>query len=414
MDNFNNTIGIVRETRDDENRTPIVPEHVELIKKKYPNLKIIVQPSANRCFKDDEYKNCGAEINHDLNNCNFIFGVKEINKEFLLYCKTYLFFSHTYKLNKEGDQNNLNNSSQEKKELLKSILEKKIRLIDYENIRDKNTKRYLGFGRFAGIVGCYNTLNLILEEFKKQPLARAYKINSYERLVNNLKNLYFPKMRILITGDGRVARGVVELIKHTNIKEVSTDTYINYDSKEPIFCNLKTKDYVTNSKLNEFNLDHFIKNPKEYKSDALKYLKNTDIFISAHYWDPNSPKIFEKNDLYDLINLKIIGDITCDINGSVPTTIRSSTIEHPNYYIEKNNLKETSKSNESLSIMAVDNLPSELPRDSSHEFSEGIMNEVMPYLLKDDDGRILNATITSDGSFLKKYNYLSNYINIHE
>ena len=115
MDKFNNTIGIVKETRDDENRTPIVPEHVELIKKKYPNLKIIVQPSTNRCFKDDEYKNCGAEINHDLNNCNFIFGVKEINKEFLLYDKTYLFFSHTYKLNKEGDLNNLNNSSQEKK-----------------------------------------------------------------------------------------------------------------------------------------------------------------------------------------------------------------------------------------------------------------------------------------------------------
>jgi alanine dehydrogenase len=177
---------------------------------------------------------------------------------------------------------------------------------------------------------------------------------------------------------------------------------------------LETKDYVTNNSSSDFSLEHFINNPQDYSSSALQYLKETNILISAHYWDPSSPKIFESEDLKDLENLKIVGDITCDINGSIPTTIRSTTIEKPNYWIERNNLKEIDENNDGIAVMAVDNLPSELPRDSSTEFSEGIINEVLPFLLKEDDGRILNGTITTDGSFLEKYNYLNNYININE
>ena len=287
-------------------------------------------------------------------------------------------------------------------------------MIDYENIRGKNGTRCLGFGRFAGIVGCYNTLNLLLKVLGKQSLASAYKINDYERLVLNLKNLYFPKTKILVTGDGRVAKGVIELLNLTNIKAVSKKDFLEKKFDQPIFCNLETKDYVTNNSSTNFNLEHFIDNPQDYSSSALQYLKETDILISAHYWDPSSPKIFENEDLKDLQNLKIVGDITCDINGSVPTTIRSTTIEEPNYWIERYNLKEIDENNDGIAVMAVDNLPSELPRDSSTEFSEGIINEVLPFLLKEDDGRILNGTITTDGSFLEKYNYLNDYIRINE
>ena len=248
----------------------------------------------------------------------------------------------------------------------------------------------------------------------KQPLASANKINDYERLVLNLKNLYFPKTKILVTGDGRVSKGVIELLNQTNIKAVSKKDFLEKKFDDPIFCNLETKDYVMNNSSTSFNLEHFIKNPKEYSSSALKYLKETNIFISAHYWEPSSPKIFENEDLKDLPSLNIVGDITCDINGSVPTTIRSSTIEKPNYWIDRNNLKEIDRNNDGIAVMAVDNLPSELPRDSSTEFSEGIINEVLPFLLNEDDGRILNGTITTDGSFLEKYNYLNNYININE
>jgi len=409
MDNQLTNIGIVRESRNDENRTPLVPEHIKKYKESNPNINFIIQPSNSRCFSDEEYELCGAKINENLNECSIIFGVKEIDPNILINNRTYLFFSHTFKINKQQK-----NIEKHKKDLLLSILNKKITLIDYENIRGKNGTRCLGFGRFAGIVGCYNTLNLLLKVLGKQSLASAYKINDYERLVLNLKNLYFPKTKILVTGDGRVAKGVIELLNQTNIKAVSKKDFLEKKFDQPIFCNLETKDYVTNNSSTNFNLEHFINNPQDYSSSALQYLKETDILISAHYWDPSSPKIFENEDLKVLQNLKIVGDITCDINGSVPTTIRSTTIEEPNYWIERYTLKEIDENNDGIAVMAVDNLPSELPRDSSTEFSEGIIKEVLPFLLKEDDGRILNGTITTDGSFLEKYNYLNDYIRINE
>ena len=409
MDKQLTNIGIIRESRNDENRTPLVPEHIKKYKESNPNINFIIQPSNSRCFSDEEYELCGAKINENLNQCSIIFGVKEIDPNILINNRTYLFFSHTFKINKQQK-----NIEKHKKDLLLSILNKKITLIDYENIRGKNGTRCLGFGRFAGIVGCYNTLNLLLKVLGKQSLASAYKINDYERLVLNLKNLYFPKTKILVTGDGRVAKGVIELLNLTNIKAVSKKDFLEKKFDQPIFCNLETKDYVTNNSSTNFNLEHFINNPQDYSSSALQYLKETNILISAHYWDPSSPKIFENEDLKDLQNLKIVGDITCDINGSVPTTIRSTTIEEPNYWIERYNLKEIDENNDGIAVMAVDNLPSELPRDSSTEFSEGIINEVLPFLLKEDDGRILNGTITTDGSFLEKYNYLNDYSRINE
>ena len=409
MDNQLTNIGIVRESRNDENRTPLVPEHIKKYKESNPNINFIIQPSNSRCFSDEEYELCGAKINENLNECSIIFGVKEIDPNILINNRTYLFFSHTFKINKQQK-----NIEKHKKDLLLSILNKKITLIDYENIRGKNGTRCLGFGRFAGIVGCYNTLNLLLKVLGKQSLASAYKINDYERLVLNLKNLYFPKTKILVTGDGRVAKGVIELLNQTNIKAVSKKDFLEKKFDQPIFCNLETKDYVTNNSSTNFNLEHFINNPQDYSSSALQYLKETNILISAHYWDPSSPKIFENEDLKVLQNLKIVGDITCDINGSVPTTIRSTTIEEPNYWIERYTLKEIDENNDGIAVMAVDNLPSELPRDSSTEFSEGIIKEVLPFLLKEDDGRILNGTITTDGSFLEKYNYLNDYIRINE
>ena len=409
MDKQLTNIGIVRESRNDENRTPLVPEHIKKYKESNPNINFIIQPSNSRCFSDEEYELCGAKINENLNECSIIFGVKEIDPNILINNRTYLFFSHTFKINKQQK-----NIEKHKKDLLLSILNKKITLIDYENIRGKNGTRCLGFGRFAGIVGCYNTLNLLLKVLGKQSLASAYKINDYERLVLNLKNLYFPKTKILVTGDGRVAKGVIELLNLTNIKAVSKKDFLEKKFDQPIFCNLETKDYVTNNSSTNFNLKDFIDNPQDYSSSALQYLKETDILISAHYWDPSSPKIFENEDLKVLQNLKIVGDITCDINGSVPTTIRSTTIEEPNYWIERYTLKEIDENNDGIAVMAVDNLPSELPRDSSTEFSEGIIKEVLPFLLKEDDGRILNGTITTDGSFLEKYNYLNDYIRINE
>ena len=135
------------------------------------------------------------------------------------------------------------------------------------------------------------------------------------------------------------------------------------------------------------------------------------MLISAHYWDPKSPKLINEKDIKKYGNLKVIGDITCDINGSIPSTSRSSAINDPYYYVDRNTLKEVQQNDNALAVMAVDNLPSELPKNSSEEFGDGLVEEVLPYILGEDDGRINKATIIKNGDFLPFYNYLKDYIN---
>ena len=411
MNTRNFKLGIIRESRLDESRTPLTPQHINEINKIYNNVKVLIQPSNNRCFKDEEYINAGAELNEDLNECNLILGVKEISTEFLIQDKTYLFFSHTSKIQSDNSAAAQGTPGMDKKELLKEILRKKINLIDYENIRDTNGARYLGFGRFAGIVGCYNSLALYQNFVKKLKMERAFELKTYEKLKESLINEKFSKIKILVTGDGRVNRGVLEMLNHTNITEISKKDYLSKDYNTPVFCNLKTADYVTTSESKDnFNLQHFIKNPDKYISTTHEYLIKTNLLISAHYWDPHSPKIFELKNLKEYSKLQAIGDITCDINGSIPTTLKSTSIENPYFYFDKNHFSECDLSKDCIAIMAVDNLPSELPRDSSTEFGNGVFQEVLPYIIGEDDNRIANATITKNGFFMHKYSYLENYI----
>ena len=403
-------LGIIRESRIDESRTPLVPKHIERLKASQDNINVYVQPSTKRCFRDAEYAKSGAIIIEDLSQCHLILGVKEIDTDVLIENKSYLFFSHTSKIQSDNSTTAQGTPGMDKKELLKKILEKKITLIDYENIRNQNGARYLGFGRFAGIVGCYNSLGLYENFVHHKNLPRAYNLNDYNLLKDQIQNKKFSKMKILVTGDGRVAKGVLELLQYTNILQITKEEFLLTDFDEPVFCNLQTADYVSSDIGDQFNLEHFIKEPQKYRSVAEKYLQNTNLLISAHYWDPLSPKIFEILNLHKFFQLKVIGDITCDIKGSIPTTLKSTSIENPYFYFDKKKFSECSKSIEALAIMAVDNLPSELPRDSSEEFGDGILKEVLPYIMQKDDKRIFNATITQNGNFLSKYLYLENYI----
>jgi len=410
MTNFSFKLGVIRESRIDESRTPLVPKHIKELKKLFPNIKITIQPSINRCFSDEEFLKAGAVIRENLNSSDLILGVKEIDTSILVSNKKYLFFSHTSKLQPDNSVAAQGTPGMDKKNLLKTILDKNINLIDYENIRNKNGARYLGFGRFAGIVGCYNALALYEDFLNNFTLPRAFKINDYSILKDIIKDKKFSKMKILITGDGRVARGALELLEFTNIDQISKDDFLKNTFDQPVFCNLETSDYVKNDSNINFDLQHFIKNPTKYICVAGKYLEKTNLLISAHYWDPLSPKIFDLNNLNNFNKLKVIADITCDINGSIPTTLKSTSINDPYFYLDKNTKREIDKTSNALAIMAVDNLPSELPRDSSEEFGDAIVKEVLPYIIKDDDGRIYNATITKNGNFLSKYSYLKNYI----
>lgn len=404
-------IAIIRESRSDDRRTPLVPAHIKELLSTFSDLSISVQPSNHRCFSNQEYEEQGAIITEDLSACNLVLGVKEIEPDLLIPLKSYMFFSHTSKIQPDNSAAAQGTPGMDKKELLKEILKKKITLIDYENIRDDLSRRYLGFGRFAGIVGCYNSLNLYLETLGQQPMPRAHELNSYEKLKNNIGKRDFGNARIIITGDGRVARGSLEFLKFANIQKVLPDEYLQYNNSSAIFCNLPTSAYVSNKDGNVFDLQHFINSPEMYISVIDKYMPSTSMLISSHYWDPKSPRLFEKKDIEKYNNLKVIGDITCDVNGSIPTTSRPSTIIDPYYYIDRTTLQEINQHNQALAIMAVDNLPSELPKDSSKEFGDGIVKEVLPYILEKDDGRIKRATITKNGYFLPSYKYLTNYIN---
>jgi len=404
-------IAIIRESRSDDKRAPLVPAHIKELLSKFLDLRIFVQPSEHRCFSDQDYEKKGAIITEDLSACNLVLGVKEINPDLLIPSKNYMFFSHTSKIQPDNSAAAQGTPGMDKKELLKEILKKKITLIDYENIRDGLSRRYLGFGRFAGIVGCYNSLNLYLETLGQKPMPRAHELNSYEKLKDNISKRNFGNARIIITGDGRVARGSLELLEFANIQKVLPDEYLQNNNSSAIFCNLTTAEYVSNKDKSVFDLQHFINFPEMYISVLDKYMPSTNMLISSHYWDPKSPRLFEKKNIEKNYNLKVIGDITCDVNGSIPTTSRSSTIIDPYYYVDRTTLQEINQHTKALAVMAVDNLPSELPKDSSKEFGDGIVKEVLPYILKKDDGRIKRATIAESGCFLPSYKYLTDYIN---
>ena len=406
-----NKIGIIKESRVDDKRTPLAPKNIKELLTRFPDLSITVQPSKHRCFLDQEYKDFGAIISEDLRTSDLILGVKEIEPHLLIPSKSYMFFSHTTKIQPDNSAAAQGTPGMDKKELIKEIIKRKITLIDYENIRDDLSRRYIGFGRFAGIVGCYNSLNLYLETHGQSPMPRAYELNSYKKLKENINKRNFANSRIIITGDGRVARGSLEFIESANIQQVTPEEFLENSNTSAVFCNLPTSKYVSNKEGGDFDLQHFINFPENYISVLDKYLQTTNMLITSHYWDPKSPRLFKKNDITKYTKLKAIGDITCDINGSIPTTLKSTTIKNPYFYLNPITFEEVEKNNDSLAIMAVDNLPSELPRDSSTEFGDGIVNEVLPFMIEKDDGRILNATITHNGQFLNKYQYLLSYIN---
>jgi len=406
------TLAVLAEARIDENRVPFSPTQILYLLNKFSNLKIVVQPSKRRCFKDNDYLRAGAQITDNLSSSDIIFGVKEVDLSTLAKDKTYLFFSHTSKVSQYIGQVIKDKAIIYKKELLKEVIKKNITLIDYENIRDASGEgyRYLGFGRFAGIIGAYNTLNLYLKLTNKQQLPRAFEINNYEQVKKLISKQNFNKLKILLTGSGRASKGAIELLKHANIKQVSINDYLKNKYDEAVFCNISAKKHVERKDGKDSSYQDYILNPHKYNSKVKNYLFDTDMFIACHYWDPKFPKLFSSKQINEFKNLKIIGDVTCDINGSVPTTIRSTSISKPYYSINTDSMKEIELGNKGIAIMAVDNLPSELPRDASEEFGNSVISEILPYLMEKDDGRINRATTASNGKFCSRFTYLNDFI----
>lgn len=396
-------IGIIREGKvPQDNRVPFSPKQCRAIEEKNPNMKFIIQPSPIRCFSDDEYAAQGLTLNEDLSPCSILFGVKEPIIETLIPNKTYLFFSHT----KKAQAHN--------KKLMKAFIEKKITMIDYECLTHDDGHRIVGFGYWAGVVGAHNGLLTYGKKFKQFDLEPVYQMKNFQELKESYESFFLPPIKIAVTGTGRVSTGVLDILQYLDVTEVSIDDYLSKRFTYPVFVHLKGSDLYARKDDSTYKREDFHTNPAEYTCLFLQFTKMTDILMNGIYWDHRAPRLFELDDMqrHDF-NLPVISDITCDINGSVPCNVESSTIADPVYGFDKKELQKVAPFQNTfdvVDVMAVDNLPNELPRDASKYFGGFLETYVLPDLLQNkQSGLIERATICSNGQLTPLYEYLSDY-----
>lgn len=398
------TIGIIREGKvPPDKRVPLTPAQCAKLKRLYPGLEILVQTSPIRAYKDQAYQAEGITVVDNLENCDVIMGIKEVRVEDLIPNKTFVFFSHTIK--KQPYNRNL----------LKAIVDNKIRLIDYEVLKDKNNKRIIGFGRYAGIVGCYNGFLTFGLKNKLYELKPAHLCTDRKEMEEELKKVQLPDhTRIVLTGFGRVGHGAREVLDLLPITEVSPEEYLTGNFDFPIFTQLESEDYYGRKDGKAFDKAEFYANPELYQSTFSAYLKKSDMYIPCHFWSKNADYIVKREDLLaDELRLSVVADISCDVNGPIACTIRASKIGDAIYgYNPKTNEEDDYTKVGVIAVMAVDNLPCELPLDASENFGNELIKEVIPYLVKGDSEGVLERGTETDfsGSLTKNFSYLQNYL----
>jgi len=396
-------IGVLRETKNPpDKRVAITPNIGKELLNKYPNLELFIQPSDLRCFKDEEYTSLGITLKEDLSDCDLLIGVKEVKSETFIAGKRYLFFAHVAK---EQAYN---------KNLFKDMIAKKITLIDYEYLTHLNGARVVAFGQWAGIVGAYNSLLAFGHKFKLYELKRAKDCFDYNEVIEEVKNkVKLPPIKILITGKGRVGKGAIEIISLLNIKQVTVDEFLHQTFNEPVICWIDADEYTSRKDGEAFEFSHFFKNPEMYKSNFKPFIHAADLYIACHFWDPKSPEFITKYDLKEAqISMKVIADVSCDINGPIATTLRPSTIAHPFYdYNTYKHCEEPAFSRDTnITVISVDNLPGELPRNSSEYFSKALLDNALEAIIWDDnEDMVARATILDEGKITEKFKYLYNF-----
>ena len=398
-------IGIIRETKTPpDSRVLLTPAQCKKIVSNYKDISIFVQPSPSRCYKDEEYAAAGISLKEDLSDCDILVGVKEQVIDTLIPNKHYFFFSHTTKKQPYNAK------------MLRAIVDKKIQITDYEQLKDTSGVRVIAFGRWAGIVGAHNT---ILTWGKRTGLFTLKEMNQCKDLkeaASFYKTIKLETTKIVLTGSGRVANGSAEILDMMGIKKVSSADFINKTFNEAVYCQLETDEMFRRAADGGFDSE-FYKNPSNYISVFEPFTKVADIMINGIYWDNNGPAFFSKEDMKKSdFNIKVIADITCDIapESSVPSTLKASTIADPIFGYDVQNEIETAPFQKGVvDVMSVDNLPNELPRDASEDFGNQFQDHVLEALINDKDNMIYNASIsTSEGKLNKPFEYLSAYIGL--
>jgi alanine dehydrogenase len=397
-------IGILRETRNPpDRRVPLTPPQIVALQELYPHVQFYVQPSDFRSYSNDEYEYLDIPLKEDLRDCDILMGVKEIDRRTFIPGRTYLFFAHVVK---KQPQN---------REMFSEMASRKISFIDYELMTTETGQRVVAFGRYAGIVGAYNGLRargIKTNRFKLKP---AYQCRDLDEMWAGLRLIQLKSdLRIVITGDGRVSSGAIETLSICNIVQVTPEDYLTRDFKVPVFTQVKPEHYVKHKDGRSFDFTYFKAHPGEYESSFLPYTKKSDILITGHFWDPHSPLFFTKEQMKSSdFKISVIADVTCDINGGIPSTLRATTISDPFYAYNPSREEEDPESSRpsNITVMSIDNLPGELPRDASLDFGKQLSNKVMHDLLTGVKSPLIErATVLEKGELTQRFSYLDDYL----
>ncbi len=397
-------IALIKERKNPpDRRVVLTPEQAKELMKKYPGLEIVAESSDIRAFSDDEYREAGVEVVDDVSDADVLLGVKEVPIDALIPGKKYFFFSHTIKKQPYN------------RDLLRAILDKNIELYDHETITDKNGNRLVAFGYYAGIVGAYNTIRTYGLKSGLFNLPKAIELKDKKALIEELKKVkpLLPPVKIVLTGKGRVGRGAKEMLDAMGIREVSPGDFLTKTYDEPVYTNIDVDWYNKHKEGKPFDFQEFFKHPERFEGDFDKFTKVADIYIAGHFYGQGAPYIFTKEAAAAPDNkIKVVGDISCDLNGPVATTVRASTIADPVYGYDPKTGRETDYHNPgAIAVMAVDNLPNEIARDASEGFGENFVKYVIPALVEGDkEGILERAKITENGRLTERFKYLQDYV----
>ena len=396
-------LGLLREGKTPpDRRVALTPKKCVELQDAYPGLRVRVQPSDHRAFSDQEYRDLGLEVAEDLSDCDALFGVKEVPVANLLPGKTYFFFSHTIKQQPANQK------------LLQAVLAQNITLIDYELLTNATGERVVAFGHWAGIVGAYNGLLTYGRKHGLYELKPAWQCVDMEDMEEEFfKVKHLPPIKIAVTGSGRVAQGALEVLARAGIRRVSVYDYLYLDFTEPVYTQLGSSDYNRRRDGRVWDRTNFHREPAAYESTFGKFLPVTDLLIACAYWDPAAPLLFTEADTRRPdFRITTVADVTCDVNGSIPLTKRSTTIQEPafDYIPATGELAAAYSVPGSITVMAVDNLPCELPRNASRDFGRQLLDQALPHLLGGDPAGVLaRATIAKNGQLQERYGYLADY-----
>jgi saccharopine dehydrogenase (NAD+, L-lysine forming) len=393
-------IGLIREGKiPQDNRVALTPAQCKWLHMNFNDVQVVAQQSGTRCYTDKEYERAGVEIREDISDCNLLLGIKEVPVAMLLEGNTYMFFSHTKKMQPANQK------------LFKAILDKKITLIDYECLEHEDGTRIIGFGFFAGIVGAHNGMMAYGNRTGAFKLQRVGSVNSFQKLIHTYFGLKLPNIKIAVTGTGRVAHGVLEIMNLMGIHEVEPEEYLENEFAYPAYVNLKGAGLYAHKVTGKYSRNDFHTSPQNYYCRFSEYISNTDILINGIYWEKNIPRLFEMEELQkENFRIQTIADITDDLNGSVPCNLGDGTIDDPVYGVDKTSFKKTAPYlPTSVDVMAVGNLPNELARDASRYFGEQLIKYVLDDIRLGGSKQVDHATIVQSGKLNDPYLYMKEY-----